>query len=53
MKHMTGTFLKYRDLWFTSAASNEALDSRSLTLPLSPQQDGEEKWTKGKTCGLR
>jgi len=24
-----------------------------VTPPLPPQQDGEEKWTKGKTHGLR
>jgi len=39
--------------WFNAAADNEAPDSRSLTPPLPPLRDGEEKLTKGETCGLR
>jgi len=40
-------------LWFNPAAGNSAPDSLSLTPPLCPQRDGEKKWTKGKTHGLR
>jgi len=40
-------------LWFNPAAVNKVLDSRSLTPPLPSQGDGEEKWTKGETHGLR
>ena len=38
-------------LWFNLAANNEALDSHSLTPPLSVQQDGEENWQKVKLIG--
>ena len=36
--------------WFNLAAGNYALDSCSLIPPLHPRREGEEKWTKGKTC---
>jgi len=40
-------------LQFNLVAGNQALGSGSLTPPLPPQQDGEEKWTKAETHGLR
>jgi len=37
-------------LWFNPVAKNYMLDSRLLT-PSPLQQDGEEKWIKGKLVG--